>query len=862
MKRKLTASALYAAAAALILVLCSTGIAVFLWGKGTAVTPHRFTATVLNPLDNVQNGVTTLLKGSSENDDYFAATYFPTLTGAKGNGVQDDTQAIAESLEEAKQTGGTVYLPQGIYRISGTLRIPANVTLRGDFSAPDSKQSSDAKTVLLVSESAPRDEPLLTLEEGAALIGVTVEYEAQSPQQIIPYPETILCEGGTLQRIALINSYRGICLSGNGKSCLSEIWISPLNYGILIRENRSEVILEDISISPSFWLNHSPEQFREDGLFAAMNTRLHGQMEALTLENVRDIRMSRIRIEGAAVGLRLNVPQKNDGLLLAEEITVSASNTPVQIQSLPETGMCLSNSTFRPENDTSVNCIEIGPDVQAPIQFTGCNFAGLQRTVIQSLNSDFISFYHCSFGTWWDTCFDVMTNTFLAISPIFKSTAGKASLGLNAFGLLYDAEELAESWELLFSVPKEESFQTELYSAESLRNSTRGSENQRIYNVTEYGIRPEEEDNSEALLQLFDRIGNRGGIVFFPEGTYRFSTYLTVPEKVRLIGAGTRGRSTTLHFCLLKSVDHSLIELKENASVEQLRVTEEFQSADSQQTYAVSSLFGKVRILDTVIEARRGIRFSGTDGNTVERTELTVDDIGIGLRWTTNTKLKNLTVQNRSGAAELTGIRITEGSVILSGARITGAKTAIHLTEGTSQAEHSFQGMLTVFRENQIGLFCETSGDAVLTDCGFAMESGTSATLLNTGEAMTGTLSLQSAVCTLSSDRQIETRGGTLRLRAAIFSGSRIGTSVFSENGDTSLIGCIWKTQPELHADCLGGNVTLSANLLQSDRVFAGTEENYLQTQTAGAGTVSGDSNLIHYIYITAEENGQESGSE
>ena len=52
--------------------------------------------------------------------------------GAAGNGRTNDTAAVISALNDAyKNGGGTVYFPAGYYRITDTLYIPENVTLKG-----------------------------------------------------------------------------------------------------------------------------------------------------------------------------------------------------------------------------------------------------------------------------------------------------------------------------------------------------------------------------------------------------------------------------------------------------------------------------------------------------------------------------------------------------------------------------------------------------------------------------------------------------------------------------------------------------------------------------------------------------------
>jgi hypothetical protein len=55
---------------------------------------------------------------------------------AKGDGVTDDTEALQRAIDAVSATGGTVWLPHGVYKTSRTLKVAAsNVSLVGDGAA-------------------------------------------------------------------------------------------------------------------------------------------------------------------------------------------------------------------------------------------------------------------------------------------------------------------------------------------------------------------------------------------------------------------------------------------------------------------------------------------------------------------------------------------------------------------------------------------------------------------------------------------------------------------------------------------------------------------------------------------------------
>jgi len=75
------------------------------------------------------NDATTLTSAKNYTD---SRTAFDVRSyGAVGDGVADDAAAIQAALTAAGVSGGTVYLPPGIYRTTIALAVPAKVTVRG-----------------------------------------------------------------------------------------------------------------------------------------------------------------------------------------------------------------------------------------------------------------------------------------------------------------------------------------------------------------------------------------------------------------------------------------------------------------------------------------------------------------------------------------------------------------------------------------------------------------------------------------------------------------------------------------------------------------------------------------------------------
>ncbi len=138
-------------------------------------------------------------------------------------GAEDCTDAIQAALDDCSYAGGgVVWLPAGSYRITGTLSIPAYVTLRGDWQDPDTVQSpSDLHYgTILIADMATPAEPLIRLGGSSGVKGMTVYYPEQSLDHVKAYAYAIYNEGQalsaadrglhTIENITLLNAYQGV----------------------------------------------------------------------------------------------------------------------------------------------------------------------------------------------------------------------------------------------------------------------------------------------------------------------------------------------------------------------------------------------------------------------------------------------------------------------------------------------------------------------------------------------------------------------------------------------------------------------------------------------------------------------------
>ena len=133
-------------------------------------------------------------------DDFMVVTA-PPFTAA-GDGQADDTRAIQDALDHAGAAGGgLVYLPQGVYRVSALLTVPAGVELRGAVGRGFIRQYRETCTLAVDGGSVGSDletaPAAITLGARSGIRGLSIVYpdQGRSAARLKPYPWTIRGNG-------------------------------------------------------------------------------------------------------------------------------------------------------------------------------------------------------------------------------------------------------------------------------------------------------------------------------------------------------------------------------------------------------------------------------------------------------------------------------------------------------------------------------------------------------------------------------------------------------------------------------------------------------------------------------------------
>ena len=167
--------------------------------------------------------------------DTYVITYNVLDYGADPTGQTDNAAIFIRLLNRlAKSTasqggvgnGGILFLPEGKYLVNRTLTIPKGVTIRGEWKKPE-KGKPIAGTIIMTTfgkdqELASRS--LIILEPSSAVKDIAFWYPEQNPNNIVPYPPTILMgspnyfgnEYCVAKNVTFINSYSGIAPRPSG----------------------------------------------------------------------------------------------------------------------------------------------------------------------------------------------------------------------------------------------------------------------------------------------------------------------------------------------------------------------------------------------------------------------------------------------------------------------------------------------------------------------------------------------------------------------------------------------------------------------------------------------------------------------
>ena len=207
-----------------------------------------------------------------------------------------------------------MFLPAGRYLVRSPIKIPAFVTLRGDWQDPD---TGNGYGTIILADVPSVDAPtpaLFTVGGSAGAMGLTVYYPNQSLASVKPYPFTFYVTGAgedfMLQSVVnctVINGYRGlgVCVEGGGHEMMT---VENFNGTFLSvgteAYNQSDVgTWKNVSIANNYWVEAGAGLTPADS--AALDAYTKAHATGLILGDLEWTEFANLSVSGCKTGVRI-----------------------------------------------------------------------------------------------------------------------------------------------------------------------------------------------------------------------------------------------------------------------------------------------------------------------------------------------------------------------------------------------------------------------------------------------------------------------------------------------------------------------------------------------------------------------------
>ncbi|QGQ94022.1 hypothetical protein EHS13_03400 [Paenibacillus psychroresistens] len=226
-------------------------------------------------------------KPKPANNNLYVITASPY--NAVGDAVTDNTTAIQNALNAAGTAGGgTVFVPAGQFKVTGTLSVPTGVELRGIFDGPHHTHVIGSALLTTNGSGNAVGTPFITLAASSGVRGLTIHYPNQDYTNVVAYPWAIRSNGSGdyVVDTSFTNAYQGLDfgLTNNADNhYIHGVQGSFLKQAIYVGKSPTAGWLENVHINPHFWFR-SPFVGSPDGdYWATLHPYLTTNLNAFTL---------------------------------------------------------------------------------------------------------------------------------------------------------------------------------------------------------------------------------------------------------------------------------------------------------------------------------------------------------------------------------------------------------------------------------------------------------------------------------------------------------------------------------------------------------------------------------------------------
>ncbi len=469
--------------------------------------------------------------------------------------------SIQRALNAAKTAGGgTVYLPEGVYRCDQVLSIPSSVTLRGEWVSPETKPAAGCGTVLVVNTGNYEEciDSFISLKTGGGFCNMTVIYPSVTAGDFAPYSATIAqtpaggSDSYTVRNVTILGATVGFdaATAWSELHYLKNVYISAIGQAIRINNVTDIGRLENVSVSPRYLLKNAlmpvtAEKAKEISDYIRQNA------DGLYIQRSDWEYVYGLKIDGVNRGMAFESyidASDNDrvrgsnGQMLGVEIT--NCNTAVDVTYTNAIGYVLTDMVIR---DCDVG-MEFSPAFISAFNITRLRVEGKcgAPLVLRSTKDGKVtvtdSVFNCRVASGYAV--NVVSGGLSLQQCTFtqpdhhirmENTAGAVSVLGCTFPSVADISRPSGKQ----SKFKFDDHPLSLPSADyhhTYRNAIPTAAKTTVFDVTDFGAVAGHDctDAFRAALQAAEK--NGGGIVYVPGGEYTVNSPLTVPTGVELRG--------------------------------------------------------------------------------------------------------------------------------------------------------------------------------------------------------------------------------------------------------------------------------------------------------------------------------------
>lgn len=785
-----------------------------------------------------ENGETAIV---SAEGSVFAANYFFEAPQT----AEDCSGKLNEILTEAAKTGGTVYLKGGTYRISEPIVLPDNVSLQGDYSAPNTKTEAQTETVITVlATKNNKNSPTITLGNNSTLSGIKIWYDGRNYSETEEFGYAVSAarsENVVIENVTIPNCCKGVELSATKDAVVRNVSVTAFSTGISVDSATGGVFLSDVSVSPVYLLNDKRYSPLTEDLSALLTENTVG----IYIGNVEAISLFNCSVDTAKTGIDVNMPETGEGLFSATECSTVNCQTSVCVEEAGKNGLTLTNCDFSSNGLSGSVGVYFSEKYKTEAALCNCKFTGFPDVAVKSEGSGLTSVTNCNFIGWHMRAFESSDETLAVLFSYFGISKSLGSLENYGVGMFIDCtfqeETLIEGGNYVqndeksgYSMPSPDL--SSVYTSDPY-----SPKNKKYVKASDFGLSEVLDDAGPAIQQAIgSALENGAGAVLIDAGTYMVRTPITLPDGIYLIGAGSNANSE-FSTRLIYNGSASLITIGKDCGV--------------------SGMILEGKSSSPVIYAK--------DVSGVKITDIHLDDVADGICLS---NVKNARIEDVSGSSDSNGIRLENCDNVFTGycKLVSNGKTGISVSSGNAvsvqnltrgqevgfKAENSAKTVSIgcIFDKNKTSIENSDVKNAVIVSALSAPDNGTHLS------AVKGTSEIYGLVTGGTVTTAATVKGGECGIYSSIFKQSG-SNAVTVSGGKVSVTGNVFPDIPTgNHFIQTGGSSAAVGNIVRSNTVFAAISAKYMKTDISG-GSFEEKFSIKGYD-VNEGDNDEESDSE